>query len=431
MLRNYRAIGDEEGLKGEIGKLYIDGNVFTITTLEKDFEIGAELGHGTFGCVKTAVHRATNTTLAVKLLRDTMRADEKEKLIKELTLSRKFDSPYTVRYHGINVFDGQIQLFVEKMRMSLDSMIKYTKRAKQRVPEAVLGHITCCLIKGLDYMWHTHRAMHRDIKPSNALIGFDGSIKLCDFGLANIAVDSILISNVGSELYLSPEQLDPTTCQQGYDVRRDVWSLGVTLLEIANLEYPFRSEAEKYASAFTVMNRVTRGLIPRVKYEYSPSFQDLISSCLETDARWRPYFRVCAQPLKRLGSGSSSTASRQNSVTGRPDAHRLASIGDENPFAADMRESRDGGVGSGSQRSPAAGVSNHADTRGNAVASPASATSLATQSPHVSAEELAKREGKTIHPALMEHEFFKQYDKVELNVANWIDSLLRLPDMAM
>ena len=59
------------------------------------------------------------------------------------------------------------------------------------------------LIKGLDYMWEKHRAMHRDIKPSNALIGYDGSIKLCDFGLANIAVDSILVSNVGSELYLS------------------------------------------------------------------------------------------------------------------------------------------------------------------------------------------------------------------------------------
>ena len=64
---------------------------------------------------------ALNTThikthALLQILRDAMKDDERQKLIKELTLSRQFDSPYTVQYHGINVSDGQIQLFVERMR---------------------------------------------------------------------------------------------------------------------------------------------------------------------------------------------------------------------------------------------------------------------------------------------------------------------------
>lgn len=83
------------------------------------------------------------------------------------------------------------------------------------------------------------KVVHRDVKPSNILLGHDGSIKVCDFGVSKTMVQTMMNTNVGCERYLPPERLDPTTSRSPYDVTSDVrnaiyifWKLDWTILTV-------------------------------------------------------------------------------------------------------------------------------------------------------------------------------------------------------
>lgn len=99
----------------------------------------------------------------------------------------------------------------------------------------VLGKITECILGGLVYLYEAHRIMHRDIKPSNVLVNSRGMIKLCDFGVATETVNSVANTFVGTSTYMAPERIkgDP------YTVKSDVWSVGLTIMELAIGRFPF------------------------------------------------------------------------------------------------------------------------------------------------------------------------------------------------
>merc|ERR1712002_1280183 len=113
---------------------------------------------------------------------------------------------------------------------SLDQSLK--KAGK--IPEEILGKITQAVIKGLAYLRENHQIMHRDVKPSNILVNSRGEIKLCDFGVSGQLIDSMANSFVGTRSYMSPERLQGSQ----YSVASDLWSLGLSLLEMALGRYP-------------------------------------------------------------------------------------------------------------------------------------------------------------------------------------------------
>uniref|UniRef100_A0A287CXW2 mitogen-activated protein kinase kinase n=2 Tax=Rodentia TaxID=9989 RepID=A0A287CXW2_ICTTR len=85
-------------------------------------------------------------------------------------------------------------------------------------------------VKALNHLKENLKIIHRDIKPSNILLDRSGNIKLCDFGISGQLVDSIAKTrDAGCRPYMAPERIDPSASRQGYDVRSDVWSLGITL----------------------------------------------------------------------------------------------------------------------------------------------------------------------------------------------------------
>lgn len=91
------------------------------------------------------------------------------------------------------------------------------------------------VLSGLDYLYVQHHIMHRDIKPSNVLVNSKGEVKICDFGVSSELVNSIANTFVGTSTYMAPERIQGGA----YSIKSDIWSFGLTILELATGNYPF------------------------------------------------------------------------------------------------------------------------------------------------------------------------------------------------
>lgn len=155
------------------------------------------------------------------------------KINHELDMLRGCTSPFIVHFIGAFRSDTQLSICMEYMAGgSFDQVL----RRLGRIPESVVGKIALSVIKAVMYL-EAKDILHRDIKPSNVLLGERGVIKLADLGVSTgLGLSAAAASRgQGSRLYMSPELLDRT---HRCTVKSDVWSLGVTLVELALGQYP-------------------------------------------------------------------------------------------------------------------------------------------------------------------------------------------------
>ena len=154
----------------------------------------------------------------------------------------------------------------------------------------VLGKIAEAVLGGLTYLWRTHRIMHRDIKPSNILVNSRGQIKLCDFGVSSELEGSVADTFVGTGTYMAPERIQGAQ----YTVKSDVWSVGLTLMELAVGKFPFASENNEDASGPQGILDLLQTIVhePAPKLPPSDAFPDIlhqiIAKCLLKDPAQRP-----------------------------------------------------------------------------------------------------------------------------------------------
>ena len=158
------------------------------------------------------------------------------------------------------------------------------------MPEAILGKMTVATLKALSYLKDNLQIIHRDVKPSNILLDRAGHIKLCDFGISGQLVDSIAKTrDAGCRPYMAPERIDPKNCHRGYDVRSDVWSLGITLVEVSTGRFPY----PRWESVFDQLTHVVEGPAPTLDADdgrFSTEFINFVNTCLIKDYMIRPKF---------------------------------------------------------------------------------------------------------------------------------------------
>lgn len=152
----------------------------------------------------------------------------------------------------------------------------------------VLGKIAEAVVEGLNYLYNEHRILHRDIKPSNILVNSRGQIKLCDFGVSGELSNSLADTFVGTQTYMAPERI----LGASYSVKSDVWSVGLSLLELAIGRFPFESE-DGQQGARAVSGLGILDLLQRIVNEPPPklpeseafpkSLHELIDHCLRKE----------------------------------------------------------------------------------------------------------------------------------------------------
>ena len=168
---------------------------------------------------------------------------------------------------------------------------KLLKRTKTPIPERILGKMAVAIVKALNYLKEDHGVIHRDVKPSNILLDDNGTVKLCDFGISGRLVDSkAKTRSAGCAAYMAPERIDPPDPQRpDYDIRADVWSLGITLVELATGEFPYKN----CRTDFEVLTKVLQEdppLLPPSR-EFSHEFCSFVRDCLTKDYKKRPKYK--------------------------------------------------------------------------------------------------------------------------------------------
>lgn len=196
-----------------------------------DLEDLGELGVGNGGVVHLVNFRKTSNILARKIIHLEVKQAVRMQIIRELQTLKACNAPNIVEYFGAFLSNGDINILMEYMDCgSLDLVLKKAGR----IPEPIISKITFGVLTGLIYLREKHQIIHRDVKPSNILVNRRGEVKLCDFGVSGQLIDSMANSFVGTRSYMAPERLNG--CR--YSVSSDIWSLGLSLLELAIGRYP-------------------------------------------------------------------------------------------------------------------------------------------------------------------------------------------------
>ena len=275
------------------------------------WEIQALIGQGSYGKVYRATSRATSRLVAFKVLPLEEDAISHEMLM-ELNSLRRCDHPNIVRYHSSYVFDAQLWIAMEYCSVSALGIMR---QSRQPLAEAEVAAVCAEALRGLDYLHSVCRLIHRDVKAGNILLTEAGNVKLADFGVAaqisgTLAKRSTVI---GSPMWMSPEMI----VDGSYDFKTDIWSLGITAIELAQFNPPHHNVSPPLRVLFLIPQLPPPTLEPAKLW--SDAFVHFIGRCLRKDPSERPDAAECLRFVLDCTDGSSggSTGGSTGGATSR------------------------------------------------------------------------------------------------------------------
>ena len=241
------------------------------------------IGKGGFGTVSQIAHIPSMTILAGKLINSNLvNESSKLELEHEIQLMREVDSPYTVRYYGSVAYEGTLMILMEYCDKG--SLRDILDKREQVLSEDQISLVMHDLLMGLNLIHKKHRIVHRDIKAANLLLTSKGDIKIADFGVSRRFEASgtcHTMSMVGTPYWMAPEVISGIS----YSFPADIWSVGVTAIELAEGSPPY----VEFAPTKAMIEIAVKGF-PGYRFPtmHSPEFCDFVSHCLETNPnnRW-------------------------------------------------------------------------------------------------------------------------------------------------
>lgn len=248
------------------------------------WEICGELGDGTFGKVYKARNKSTGLLAAAKIV-EIKEESELDDFMVEIDILSDCKHKYVVDLYENYYHESQLWMMLEFCGGgAMDDVMLDLERG---LDETTIKAITRQMTEGLAFL-HACGVIHRDLKAGNVLLTEKGEMKLADFGVSAKNKGPNIKRNtfIGTPYWMAPEVVITETMRdEYYDSKSDVWSLGITLIELAEMQPPNHE-----MHPMRVLFKITKADPPALanKRKWSKDFHDFVNICLNKDPNARP-----------------------------------------------------------------------------------------------------------------------------------------------